>query len=145
MKIGIGTDHAGYRYKESIKEYLAQHGHEVIDYGTDSEESCDYPLFVKPVAKAVSEGQLERGIVLGYSGNGEAISANRYKGVRCALCWNERTAELSRSHNDSNVLSIGQGMIELELALRIVEVWLKTPFEGGRHERRIRQIDEFCP
>lgn len=142
MKIGIGTDHAGYRYKESIKEYLAQHGHEVIDYGTDSEESCDYPLFVKPVAKDVSEGQLERGIVLGYSGNGEAISANRYKGVRCALCWNERTAELSRSHNDSNVLSIGQGMIELELALRIVEVWLKTPFEGGRHERRIRQIDE---
>lgn len=145
MKIGIGTDHAGYRYKESIKEYLAQHGHEVIDYGTDSEESCDYPLFVKPVAKAVSEGQLERGIVLGYSGNGEAISANRYKGVRCALCWNERTAELSRSHNDSNVLSIGQGMIELDLALRIVEVWLKTPFEGGRHERRIRQIDEFRP
>ncbi len=145
MKIGIGTDHAGYRYKESIKEYLAQHGHEVIDYGTDSEESCDYPLFVKPVAKDVSEGQLERGIVLGYSGNGEAISANRYKGVRCALCWNERTAELSRSHNDSNVLSIGQGMIELDLALRIVEVWLKTPFEGGRHERRIRQIDEFRP
>ncbi len=145
MKIGIGTDHAGYRYKESIKEYLAQHGHEVIDYGTDSEESCDYPLFVKPVAKDVSEGQLERGIVLGYSGNGEAISANRYKGVRCALCWNERTAELSRSHNDSNVLSIGQGMIELDLALRIVEEWLKTPFEGGRHERRIRQIDEFRP
>lgn len=142
MKIGIGSDHAGFRYKEALKEWLAQRGHEVLDFGTHSEESCDYPLFVRPVARAVSRGELERGIVLGFSGNGEAISANRFHGVRCALCWNEQTARLCRGHNDANMLSIGQGMIDLETALKIVEIWLETPFDGGRHERRVRQIDQ---
>jgi len=141
MKIGIGSDHAGFRYKERIKAWLTERGHEVVDYGTDSEESCDYPLFIQPVARAVSAGELERGIVLGYSGNGEAIAANRFRGVRCALCWNEQTAQLCRGHNNANMLSIGQGMISEDLALRIVEIWLETPFDGGRHDRRIRQID----
>lgn len=141
MNIGIGSDHAGFRYKKAIKDFLRERGHAVTDFGTDSEESCDYPLFIQPVARAVSEGRLERGIVLGHSGNGEAIAANRFRGVRCALCWTERTAELSRSHNNANMLSIGQGTIDQDLALRIVQIWLETPFDGGRHERRIGQID----
>jgi ribose 5-phosphate isomerase B len=141
MKIGIGSDHAGFKYKEKIKELLAQKGHSVKDFGTYSEESVDYPLFIQPVARAIQNGDVERGIVLGGSGNGEAIAANRFKGVRCALCWNEDTAKYSRKHNNSNCLSLGQRMIDLNLALRIVDIWFKTEFEGGRHERRIKQID----
>jgi len=141
MKIGIGSDHAGFDYKEQIKKLLAGLGHEVRDFGTDSTEPVDYPLFIRPVAEAVAAGTVERGIVLGGSGNGEAIVANRVKGVRCALCWNLESAQLGRHHNDANAISIGQRMIPLELALEIVKVWLDTPFDGGRHALRIREID----
>lgn len=142
MKIGIGSDHAGYTYKEAIKEFLAQTGHEVEDFGTNSTEAVDYPLFCRPVAEAVAQGDCDRGIVLGGSGNGEAMTANRVRGVRCALCWNPESARLSREHNDANVLSLGQRMMSLREALDIVRIWLETPFEGGRHVRRIELIDE---
>ena len=141
MKIAIGSDHAGFRYKESIKKFLSDLGHDVYDFGTHSEEPVDYPLFIRPVAEAVSQGQFERGVVLGGSGNGEAIAANRVKRVRCALCWNEETACLARQHNDANVLSLGQRMISEETALQIVRIWLDTPFEGGRHLHRIQLLD----
>jgi ribose 5-phosphate isomerase B len=141
MKIAIGSDHAGFRYKESIKTLLRQLGHEIRDFGTDSEKPVDYPLFIRPVAEAVACGDFERGIVLGGSGNGEAMAANRVHGVRCALCWNVESAKLSRQHNDANVLSLGQRMISLETALEIVRVWLATSFDGGRHKRRIELID----
>ena len=141
MKIALGTDHAGFEYKEAIKAWLAQHGHQVKDFGTFSNERVDYPDFIRPAAEAVVRGECERGIVLGGSGNGEAIAANKVRGVRCALCWNEETARLSREHNDANVLSIGQRMIPKELALRIVEIWLATPFEGGRHVARIQKLE----
>jgi ribose 5-phosphate isomerase B len=141
MKIAIGSDHAGFRYKEKIKEFLQQRAHEVIDFGTFSEEPVDYPLFIRPVAEAVACGEAERGIVLGGSGNGEAMAANRIKKVRCALCWNEEVARLARAHNDSNVLSLGERLIAEETALEIVRVWLETPFDGGRHIRRIQLLD----
>ena len=141
MKIALGTDHAGFDYKEAIKRQLVSQGHEVLDYGCHSTESCDYPQFIRPVAQAVARGECERGIVLGGSGNGETIVANRERGVRCGLCWNLDTARLCREHNDANVLSMGCRQVSLELALEIVNVWLTTPFEGGRHARRIAQID----
>jgi ribose 5-phosphate isomerase B len=141
MKISLGTDHAGFRYKEKVKELLNSLGHEVKDFGTFSEEPVDYPLFVVPAAEAVVRGECERGIVFGGSGNGEAMSANKVHGARCALCWNEETARLSRQHNDANVLSIGQRMIPEDLALKIVRVWLETPFEGGRHAKRVAQLN----
>ena len=142
MKIAIGSDHAGYTYKEAIKQFLASLGHEVEDYGTDSTESVDYPLFIRPVAEAVAAGTADRGIVLGGSGNGEAMAANRLRGVRCALCWNAESARLARQHNDANMLSLGERMMSLEVALDIVRLWLDTPFEGGRHVRRIQLLDE---
>ena len=141
MKIAIGSDHAGFRYKENIKELLQSLGHDVTDFGTHSEEPVDYPLFIRPVAEAVARGEFERGVVLGGSGNGEAITANRVKGIRCALCWNVESARLGRQHNNANVISIGERMVSLETALEIVRVWLDTPFEGGRHQRRIDLID----
>ena len=116
-------------------------GHEVRDFGTFGAEPVDYPLFIRPTAEAVARGEFERGIVLGGSGNGEAIVANKVRGIRCALCWNLETARLAREHNDSNVLSLGQRMIPEDLALEIVKVWLATPFEGGRHARRIAEIE----
>ncbi len=143
MKIAIGSDHAGYAYKEAIKQYLSSLGHEVDDFGTDSGESVDYPLFIRPVAEAVAAGTADRGIVLGGSGNGEAMAANRVRGIRCALCWNEESARLARLHNDANMLSLGERMMPLETALAIVRLWLDTPFEGGRHVRRIELIDEL--
>lgn len=141
MDIAIASDHAGYEYKEAIKAFLAERGHEPVDFGTDSDESCDYPLFIRPAAEAVASGDCERGIVLGGSGNGEAMVANRVAGVRCALCWSHESAEMGRRHNDANVISIGQRMVTLETALDIVATWLDTPFDGGRHARRIAQID----
>ena len=141
MKIAIGSDHAGYRYKQRIIQHLAELGHAVRDVGTHSEESCDYPLFIRPVALAVADGECDRGIVLGGSGNGEAMAANRVPGVRCALCWDTRTAALAREHNDANVISMGQRLISIETALAIVDTWLATPFEGGRHVRRIWLLD----
>jgi ribose 5-phosphate isomerase B len=141
MKIAIGSDHAGFDYKEKIKQLLSELGHEVRDFGTHSTEPVDYPVFIRPVAEAVARGEFERGIVLGGSGNGEAITANKVKGIRCALCWNLESARLSREHNDANMLSLGQRMMPPELALEIVKLWLITRFAGGRHEQRIRQIE----
>lgn len=141
MKIAIGSDHAGYAYKEKIKEFLRRQGHEVEDFGTHSEAAADYPLYIRPVAEAVSRGEFERGIVLGGSGNGEAMVANRVRGIRCALCWNAESARLGRSHNDANMISMGQRMVSEETALEIVRIWLETPFDGGRHERRVAMID----
>ncbi|MFQ5510469.1 MAG: ribose 5-phosphate isomerase B [Candidatus Krumholzibacteriia bacterium] len=141
MKIAIGSDHAGFDYKEAIKVYLAEMGHEVVDFGTDSDAPVDYPVFIRPAAEAVAAGKCERGIVLGGSGNGEAMVANRIRGVRCALCWNADSARLAREHNDANVISLGQRMMSLDTALEIVRIWLETDFAGGRHERRIAQID----
>lgn len=120
---------------------LRELGHEVRDFGTNSLEPVDYPVYIRPVAEAVAKGELERGIVLGGSGNGEAMVANRVRGVRCALCWNLETARLGREHNDANVLSIGQRMISADLAVEIVRIWLATPFAGGRHLVRIQEID----
>src|SRR5438093_12074666 len=141
MKVVLGSDHAGFLYKEKVKELLTSLGHEVKDFGTSSEEPVDYPLFIRPAAEAAARGECERGIVFGGSGNGEAMAANKVRGVRCALCWNEETARLSRQHNDANMLSIGERMIREETALAIVRVWLMTPFEGGRHAKRIAQLE----
>lgn len=141
LKISIGSDHAGFEYKEKIRALLTALGHEVRDFGTFSVDPVDYPLFIRPAAEAVASGECERGIVLGGSGNGEAMVANKVRGVRCALCWNLETAMLAREHNDSNVLSLGQRMIPEDLALEIVKVWLITPFAGGRHIRRIAEIE----
>ena len=142
MKIALGSDHAGFQYKERIKEFLRTLGHDVTDFGTDSEEPVDYPLFCRPVALAVARGEVDRGIVLGGSGNGEAMTANRVRGVRCALCWNTESARLGRVHNDANMISLGQRMMSEVEALEIVRVWLNTEFEGGRHTRRIQMLDE---
>ncbi len=141
MRIGIGSDHAGYTYKEFLKAHLRSLGHEVVDFGTGSTESVDYPLFIRPVAEAVARRECERGIVLGGSGNGEAMAANRVRGVRCALCWNVESARLSRAHNDANVLSLGERLLSRDEARAIVDTWLATPFEGGRHVRRIELLD----
>jgi ribose 5-phosphate isomerase B len=141
MKVGLGCDHAGFEYKEEIKTLLRHLGHEPQDFGTFTRDPVDYPAFIRPVAEAVASSICDRGIVLGGSGNGEAITSNKVRGIRCALCWNLETAKLSRAHNDANMLSLGQRMITLNLALAIVRVWLSTPFEGGRHLRRISQIE----
>ena len=145
MKIAIASDHAGFALKESIKRYLAESGHEVRDFGTTSAAPVDYPVFIRPAAEAVARGEWERGIVLGGSGNGEAIVANKVPGIRCALCWNEQTAKWSRLHNDANMLALGQRTIDEAAALHIVRVWLETPFEGGRHLRRLQQIEPMNP
>lgn len=142
MKIALGTDHAGYDYKEAIKQHLQKHGHEVQDFGTFSNESVDYPEYIRPAAESVADGICDLGIVLGGSGNGEAMAANKVKGVRCALCWSEETAKLAKEHNNANVLSIGQRQISEELALEIVDTWLNAEFEGGRHTRRIEMLDK---
>ena len=141
MRIALGTDHAGFRYKEKVKELLSSLGHEVKDFGTFSEEPVDYPLFIHPAAEAVAGGECERAIVFGGSGNGEAMAANKVHGIRCAVCWNEESARLSRQHNDANVLSMGQRLVPEELALKIVRLWLETEFEGGRHARRVEQLN----
>lgn len=141
MRIAIGSDHAGFRYKEAIRRHLEAAGHAVQDMGTHSAESTDYPRWIRPVAEAVARGDVDRGIVLGGSGNGEAMVANRVRGVRCALAWNQESARLGREHNDANCLSLGERMMSEREALAIVDAFLATPFEGGRHEARIRAID----
>jgi ribose 5-phosphate isomerase B len=141
VKIAIGSDHAGFRYKGLIIGWLREAGHDVDDFGTNSTESVDYPLFIRPVAEAVAIGDYERGIVLGGSGNGEAIVANRIRGIRCTICWNVDAARFARAHNDSNVLSLGERLIPEGDLRQILETWLSTPFEGGRHLQRIEEID----
>ncbi len=141
MRIAVASDHAGYRYKEAIRRHLEAAGHDVLDLGTDSTAPVDYPPFIRQAAAAVVRGDCDRAIVLGGSGNGEAIVANRLRGIRCALCWSVESAELARRHNDANVIAIGERMVSEETALAIVDTWLATPFDGGRHARRIAQID----
>ena len=141
MRVAIGADHAGFRYKTLIGDLLRDRGHEVRDCGTFSEEPVDYPAFVRPVAEAVASGVSDRGIVVGGSGNGEAIVANRVAGVRCSLCWNVESARLARAHNDANVLAIGERLIPWTDVIAILDVWLATPFDGGRHARRLAEID----
>jgi ribose 5-phosphate isomerase B len=142
VRIAIGADHAGFRLKEHLKRTLQRLGHSVEDCGTHSEESIDYPPICFAVARAVAEGRAERGVVLGGSGQGEQMAANKIAGVRAALCNELYTARLSREHNDANVLAMGGRIVGFGLADEIVALWLKTPFEGGRHQRRIDQISE---
>jgi ribose 5-phosphate isomerase B len=144
MKIALGSDHAGFRYKEKVKSIVQELGHEPKDFGTFSEEPVDYPTFVVPAAEAVAHGECDRGIVFGGSGNGEAMAANKVRGVRCGLAWNEESAQLSRRHNDANVLSIGERMISEDSLGKIVRLWLDTPFEGGRHIPRIEALNKMC-
>lgn len=141
MKISIASDHAGYQYKCKIIEHLRAKGFEVKDHGTDSEQPVDYPDFIRPAAEAVAQGQSHMGIVLGGSGNGEAIAANKVRHIRCAVCWNTESAKLAKTHNNANMISIGQRMVSLELALAIVDIWLESTFEGGRHIPRIDKIE----
>jgi ribose 5-phosphate isomerase B len=140
MRIAIGSDHAGYLLKEDLKAFLSQEGHDVLDVGTDSTDPVDYPAFCAAAARAVTAGEAERGIVLGGSGQGEQIAANKIHGVRAALCNDVYLAGLSRRHNDANVLAMGGRIVAPSYAREIVRVWLETPFEGGRHVRRLEQI-----
>ena len=142
MRIAIGADHAGFAYKERLVALLRGWGHDVADFGTDSPAPVDYPVVIRPVAEAVARGEYERGIVLGGSGNGEAIVANRVRGVRCTLCWNVDAARYARQHNDANVLALGERLVPADALEEIVHVWLTTPFERGRHLRRIQLIDD---
>ena len=144
MKIAIASDHAGYEYKQALIAHVRGLGHEVIDFGTDSAESCDYPQYIRPAAEALGRGEVDRAIVLGGSGNGEAMVANRVSHVRCALVWNEWSALMGRQHNNANALAIGQRTMDLDLAKQLVDLFLTTDFDGGRHQRRIDQIDA-CP
>jgi ribose 5-phosphate isomerase B len=143
MKISLGSDHAGFEYKQAIAEMLRAQGHEVIDCGTHSADSTDYPLWCIPAAEKVANGEAEKGIVFGGSGNGEAIAANKVKGIRCAIAWSDDTARLGSEHNNANVLSIGERMVSLETAKRMVDIWLSTPFEGGRHLKRIEELMRY--
>lgn len=140
MRVAIGADHAGFVLKEHLKLTLERLGHDVDDYGTHSDASVDYPPICMAVGRAVAEGRADRGIVLGGSGQGEQIAANKVNGVRAALCNDLFTARLSREHNDANVLSMGGRIVAFGLADEILELWLNTPFAGGRHQRRIDQI-----
>jgi len=142
MRVVIGADHAGFLLKEHLKLTLERLGHSVDDLGTSSEEPVDYPPICMAVGRTVAEGRADRGIVLGGSGQGEQIAANKVPGVRAALCNDLYTARLSREHNDANVLSMGGRIVAFGLAEEILELWLKTPFAGGRHQRRIDQISE---
>lgn len=141
MRVAIGSDHAGFQYKAMLIEVIKSMGHEVKDFGTFSEEPVDYPDYIRPVAEAVARGEYERGVVLGGSGNGEAIVANKVHGIRCALCWDVTTARLARQHNDANIVALGQRVVSQEAAKDLVRVFLSTEFEGGRHVARIKKIE----
>lgn len=143
MRVAVGSDHAGYPLKQHLVAVLKERGHEVDDLGTSSEEPVDYPPFCAAVARAVASGEAARGIVLGGSGQGEQITANKIRGVRAALCNDLYTARMSRQHNDANVLSLGARIVAPELAEEILQLWLDTGFEGGRHVRRLEEIAEI--
>jgi ribose 5-phosphate isomerase B len=148
MRIAVASDHAGFRMKGLVAEHLAELGHEVVDLGTDSEAPVDYPEFCAAAARAVVQGRADRGVVLGGSGQGEQIAANKVRGARAALCPDETTARLARTHNDANVLALGARLMGDTLALAVLDVFLTTPFEGGRHQPRLDQLraieDEEC-
>ncbi|HTB62825.1 MAG TPA: ribose 5-phosphate isomerase B [Opitutales bacterium] len=141
-KIAIASDHAAFDLKGAIIAHLRSIGHTVVDFGTDSTAPVDYPDFIRPAAESVARGENDLGIVLGGSGNGEAIVANKVHGIRCALCWNVMSAQLAKQHNNANVISIGARMVETDTALKIVDAWLGAIFEGGRHIRRIEKIEK---
>jgi ribose 5-phosphate isomerase B len=143
VRVAVGGDHAGFRLKLELVAHLEELGHRVDDLGTDSEDPADYPAICAAVGRAVRDGLADRGVVLGGSGQGEQIAANKVRGVRAALCNDVYTARVSREHNDANVLSIGARIVAPAMAREIVELWLTTSFEGGRHERRVRQIEEI--
>jgi len=140
-KIAIGSDHAGFEYKTFIKKHLEEAKYEVLDSGTHNEDSVDYPDFVHPVVKAVVENKADAGILICGTGNGVAMTANKYEGIRAGLCWNDEISKLIRLHNDANVLCIPGRFISKEMTTKIVEAFLETEFEGGRHQRR---IDKIC-
>jgi ribose 5-phosphate isomerase B len=141
QSIAIGTDHAGYELKEVLKAHLEGRGYQVDDFGTDSTTSVDYPDFIRPAAESVASGENDFGIVLGGSGNGEAIVANKVAGIRCGLCWNEVSARLTKEHNNANVISIGARMVTPDIAKTIVDTWLDATYEGGRHQARLDKIE----
>jgi ribose 5-phosphate isomerase B len=141
MRIALASDHAGFDYKSLVFSHLQSLGHTPVDFGTDSTAPVDYPDFIGLAAAAVAAGECERGIVFGGSGNGEAMAANRYRGVRCALVWNEQTTRLARAHNDANMISIGERLLSSSLMITLVDLWLAIPFEGGRHAIRIEKLE----
>ena len=142
MKIVIGCDHAGFPLKEEVKQKLLNEGHEIIDVGCDSTESVDYPIYGRAVGEAVAKGEAERGIAICGSGIGISIACNKVKGIRCALCTSVEMAEMCRRHNNANVIAMGARMIEKELAFQMVDTWLTTEFEGGKHLRRINMLED---
>ena len=142
-KIALGSDHAGFKLKETIKAYLGRKGYAVVDFGTHNENPVDYPDFIVPAAESVARGENDLGMVFGGSGNGEAIVANKVRGIRCAVCWNRQSAVLAKSHNNANVISIGGRMVTEEEGIGIVEAWLESEYEGGRHQARLDKIDKI--
>lgn len=139
-RIALGTDHAGYAYKERVKVHLRTLGHEPLDFGSHSADACDYPDFVYPAARAVAEGRADLAVVFGGSGNGETMVANKVPGIRCGLCWNRESARMTKLHNNANVISIGARMVSADELCPIVDTWLTTEYEGGRHEVRVAKI-----
>lgn len=142
MRIGIGNDHSALALKAEITELLQKKGHEVIDYGTNSMDSCDYPIYGKAVGQAVAAGEIDQGILICGTGLGISLAANKVKGVRAAVCSEPYTAKMARAHNDCNILAFGARVVGAEMAKMIVEIWLDTKFEGGRHQRRVDMIME---
>ena len=140
-RIALGTDHAGFKLKEVIKAHLETLGYEIIDYGTNSNEPVDYPDYIRPAAQSVANEENDLGIVFGGSGNGEAMTANKVKGIRCGLCWNEESARLTKEHNNANVIALGGRMVSEEEGIRIVDAWLNAEYQGGRHQKRINKIE----
>ena len=145
MKIAIGNDHVAVEMKREITEYLQSLGHEVVNYGTDSSDRCDYPVYGEKVARAVAGGEAERGILICGTGVGISLAANRVRGIRAVVCSEPYSAALSRQHNNTNILAFGARVIGIELAKLIVKSWLDAEFEGGRHENRVRMLDEIKP
>lgn len=143
MRIALACDHGGFELKQEIKKQLISEGYDIIDLGTDSEDSVDYPIYGKLCAEAVAAGKAERGIVCCGTGIGISIAANKVNGIRCALCTDTNMAEMTRKHNDSNVLALGGRVLDTNAALDITKTWLKTEFEGGRHKRRVDMLDEM--
>ncbi|MBD5632668.1 MAG: ribose 5-phosphate isomerase B, partial [Clostridia bacterium] len=143
MKIAIACDHGGLNLKNQVKQYLSEHGYEAVDFGTDTFDSCDYPDYALPAAEAVASGKCEKGIVICSTGIGVSIVANKVPGVRCAHCHDTYCAEFTRLHNNSNMLALGEKVVGAGYALKIVETFLNTEFEGGRHERRVNKISDI--
>ena len=141
-RIALGSDHAGFELKQTIKEHLRSRGYDVADFGTDSSESVDYPDYCRPAAQSVADGDCDLGLVFGGSGNGEAIVSNKVRGVRCAVCWDENSARLAKEHNNANMIALGGRMISPDEGVRIVDAWLDAGFQGGRHQRRIDKIED---